>query len=476
MNRNRGLRLGLELVVLSVAVGAINLLFPRHPGFITANVNLYLLTSLLVAAYYGRYPGFLTLSLFLIILLGPLPPVLHLIYGVAVVPSQVRSELLQTGLLPFVAALVGVYIFGFIRDSGHSAQDRLLARLKRAIREKVVIGRKAQALEQANRELEERVFRQTDSLTALYSQVQNLRSYDLSKALDALLETIERFSRATSASIWEYLPDEKELRLVAHRGGEGEHRSLTKVPVAKSIEGWVVRNDMMYSVRLLSHYVNLQELDDGRNIITLPIKAGSRVWGVLNIEAMPFARYNLYTERLLEVIMALVSPALEHAVESENTLAEAEPDRHTGLPTYPQFHAILEKDLYRAEVQKGSLSVIILEIANAEDLRTEFGSEKYYTLLVRVVDELRTLTLGKAHLYHYQAEHQLALLYPNLDFDGASLSCLEILSMITSTEWTINEKPVSVDAVVGYASVGDRKQTADELLDSAEHLLEMQKV
>lgn len=476
MNRNRGLRLGLELVVLSLAVGGINLLFPQHPGFVSTNVNLYLFASLLVAAYYGRYPGFFTLSLFLVIVLGPLPPALRLIYGPAVAPPGLRQQLLHTGLLPFVAALVGVYLFGFIRDSTRSSQDRLLGRLKRTIREKVVIGRKAEALEEANRELEERVFRQTDSLTALYSQVQNLRSYDLSKALDALLETIERFSRATSASIWEYLPDEKELRLVAHRGGADEARALTKVPVAKSIEGWVVRNDMMYSVRLLSHYVNLQELDDGRNIITLPIKAGSRVWGVLNIESMPFARYNLYTERLLQVIMALVSPALEHAVESETTLAEAEPDRHTGLPTYPQFHAILEKDLYRAEVQKGSLSVIILELANAEELKSEFGSEKYYTLLVRVIDELRTLTQGKAHLYHYQAEHQLALLYPNLDFDGASLSCLEILSMVTSTEWSINEKPVSVDAVVGYASVGEKKQSVDELLDSAEHLLEMQKV
>ncbi len=476
MNRNRRLRLGIELVALSIAVGGVNLLFPQQPGFITANVNLYLLASLLVAAYYGRYPGFFTLSLFLIIILGPLPPALSLIYGPAAVPSGLRQQLLQTGLIPFVAALVGVYVFGFIRDSNRSAQDRLLGRLKQTIREKVVIGKRSEALEQANRELEERVFRQTDSLTALYSQVQNLRSYDLSTALDALLETIERFSRATSASIWEYLPDEKELRLVAHRGGTGEVRFLTKVPVGRSIEGWVVRNDMMYSVRLLSHYVNLQELDDGRNIITLPIKAGSRVWGVLNIEAMPFARYNLYTERLLEVIMALVSPALEHAVESETALAEAEPDRHTGLPTYPQFHAILEKDLYRAEVQKGSLSVIILEVANAEDLKAEFGGEKYYTLLVRVIDELRTLTHGKAHLYHYQAEHQLALLYPNLDFDGASLSCLEILSMITSTEWSINKKPVSVDAVVGYASVGDKKQSADELLDSAEHLLEMQKV
>ncbi len=476
MERRSRIRLLTELAVLALAVGAINLLFPGSPGFLLSPVNPYLIVSLVVAAYYGRYPGFFVLSCILIVILGPLPPLLAVLYPEIQDAGALRGEVLSTGLIPFATSVVGTYLFGFIRDATHAELRRIHERLRRTIREKVSLARRATALEQVNRELEERVFRQSDSLTALYSQVQNLHSYDLRKALDALLEIIEKFTQATSASVWEYSADAKELRLVAHRGGAAEGRSKTIVPAANSIEGWVVRNDIVYSVRLLSRYANLRELDDQRNIMTLPIKAGTRVWGVLSIEAMPFERYNLNTERLLQVIMALVSPALENAVENQTTLADAQMDKHTGLPTYSQFHAILEKDIYRAKLTHGHLSVVIVEIANTKDLRSQFGDEKYYALLLGLVRSLEGLAEGKAHLFHYQEDGQLALLYPNLDFDGASMSCLEILSMITTTEWTINEQSVSIDAVVGYASLGDEKQTADDLLDNAEHLLEMQKV
>lgn len=476
MDLRRRLRRPGELIILTLAIGGINLLFPQSAGFVRSPVNPYLIASLLVAAYYGRYLGFLVLSCSVAIVLGPLPPTLSALHPHTLLPRVLRASVLENGLLPLVAAIVGVYVLGLIRDANRARLDRTFDRLRRSIRAKIVLERRTKALEKVNRELEERVFRQSDSLTALYSQVQTLHSYDLRRALEALLEIIERFSHATSSSIWEYRHDDKELRLVVHKGSSADGTSETILPVGESIEGWVVRNDLMFSVRLLNRYANLEELDDGRNIMSLPIRAGTRLWGVLDIESMPFERYNLYTERLLQVIMALVSPALEKAVENESTLGDAAMDRRTGLPTYSQFHAILEKDIYRAEIERAHLSVIILEIANSDDLRTTHGDEKYFTVLLALVRSLEQIAEGKAYLFHYQQESQLVLLYPNLDFDGASLSCLEILSMITSTQWMIDEKPVSIDALVGYASLGDKKLSADELLDSAEHLLEMQKV
>lgn len=476
MEIRRRLRLWSELTILTLALGGINLLFPQSVGFLRSPINPYLIASLLVAAYYGRYPGFLVLSWSVVIVLLPLPPLMSALAPGLPAPGLLRGAVLREGLVPLAVAVVGVYVLGFIRDANSARLERTLERLRRSIREKIVLERRTKALSRVNAELEERVYRQSDSLTALYSQVQTLHSYDLRRGLQALLEIIERFARATSASVWEYRHQEKELRLVADRGTPPEGRSATVLPVGDSIEGWVVRNDLMFSVRLLNRYTNLRELDDGRNIISLPIKAGSRMWGVLDIEAMPFERYNLHTERLLQVMMALVSPALDKAVENESALGDSAMNQHTGLPTYSQFHAILEKDIYRAELARAHLSVIILEIANADDLRAAHGDQKYYAVLLSLIRSLEGLTQGTAYLFHYQEESQLALLYPNLDFDGASLSCLEILSMISSTQWTIDEQPVSIDAIVGYASLGEKRLSAEELLDAAEHLLEMQKV
>lgn len=477
MTKKARLLLWTELFLFALIIGTINVFYPQSPGFLASTLNPYLLLSFVIAAYYGRYPGFLQLTLTIAVAFGAVPEMIPVLNpGAQVVPSTARSIILGRGLVPVVVGIVGVYLFGFIRDANRHAFDRVLARLRASIRDRVRIGVRGRALEAVNRELEERVLHQSDALTTLYAQVQELYSYNLEKILDGIIETIQRFSGAESASVWLYDRDAREMRLVAQRGLSSETSAKTRLPVDNSIEGWVVRNDSLFTVRMLTRYANLQELDTGRNIITLPMTAGRQVWGALNIEQMPFERYNRYTERLLQMILSLVSPALEKAVEYESTLAVAEMDLHTGLPSYSHFHTLLERELYRTEIQKGSLSVIIVELANAQEIRGDQGDARYYALLNRVVDLIAQLAENRATLFHYKQENQLSLLFPNLDFDGASLFCLELLSAISSTEWHVEEVPLSVDVVVGYAALGEKEQSADDLLESAEQLLEMQKV
>lgn len=463
-----------ELFLFALIIGSINLLFPETPGFLSSGANPYILLCFVVSAYYGRYPGFVQLAFCAAITIAALPEAIHALdHNIG--GSSIRSQIAAQGLAPAVVGVVGVYLFGFIRDANHHAFERLRDRFRVSIRARVRLDLRATALQEVNRELEERVLHQDDALTTLYAQVQELYSYNLEKTLDRLIETIQRFSGATSASVWVLDRDAREMRLMAQRGGELAGMR-TRLPIDGSIEGWVVRNDTAFSVRLLSRYANLRELDTGRNIMTLPIMIGRQVWGVLNIEKMPFERYNRYTERLLQMILSLVAPALEKATEYESTLAVAEMDLHTGLPSYSHFHTLLEREAYRTGLQKGSLSVIIIEVTNAEDLRRDNGDEGYFGLLNRMVDLLSQLAEKRATLFRYKQENQLSVLFPNLDYDGASLFCLDFLSAITSTDWRIGEAPVSVDVVVGYAAIGEKARRADELIDSAERLLEMQKV
>ncbi|WP_455383418.1 sensor domain-containing diguanylate cyclase [Salinispira pacifica] len=477
MTKRARLLLWTELLLFALIIGTINLFFPASPGFFDTAVNPYLLLSFLIAAYYGRYPGFVQLTLTAAVVLAAVPELTPLVNpAVGVTPTASRELVLRGGLVPAAAGIIGVYLFGLIRDANRRVFDRVLGRLRASIRERVRMGTRNSALKAVNRELEERVLHQTDALTTLYAQVQELYSYNLEKTLDGIIETIQRFSGATSASVWQFYPDAREMRLVAQRGLDQETAAVTRLPVDNSIEGWVVRNDTIFSVRLLSRYANLQELDSGRNLMTLPVTSGRQVWGALNIEKMPFERYNRYTERLLQMILALVSPALEKAVEYESTLAVAEMDLHTGLPSYSHFHALLEQEFYRTGLMRGSLSVIIIELTNAADIREEQGDDRYYGLLNQLVDLLSQRAENRATLFHYKQENQLCLLFPNLDFDGASLFCLELLSSISSREWRTEEHQVTVDVVVGYAALGEKMKDADDLLQSAEGLLEMQKV
>jgi GGDEF domain-containing protein len=303
-----------------------------------------------------------------------------------------------------------------------------------------------------------------------------LYSVNLDKALETILGTVQRFSGASILSIWEAHPESKDLRMVANRGWEEGASRPTVVSVENSIEGWVARNNTTFSVKMLGQYENLRKMDRGVNIMTFPVTAGRKIWGVLNLADMPFSKYNLYTEKLITMILALAAPALERAVEYEAVVTQAEVHPVTGLPGFAQFFSLLNETLLRARQNKETLSVLILELTNFDTLSETFGRKNTLQLISQLAGQMVILSRNKANLFHYKNENQIALLYPNLDYDGASLFSLEALNGINANVWSLNEKSVNLEVMVGYASLSEEQVEAEGLLQIAENILEMQKV
>ena len=464
-----------EVTLFALAIGGLNLFFPDHPGFSHLELNPFVFMCLLVAAYYGRYAGFYAFAASILVAVFAVPAAVRLAGLVHPQAAQPLPFSSTDAMLAIVTFLM-IFVIGLIRDRFYATVRSLCDRARAGIRAKVKQQNLSGALFTVNRELEERVSRQVDTLSMLFTQVHKLYSSNLPRMLDGILETVERVSGATDCSIWEYRHDERKLLIAAQRGGENVDEIATSLPADHSIEGWVVRNNATFSVQLLAQYANLQELDGGRNILTFPVAAGRRVWGALTIGAMPFGKFNRHTQRLIEMILALVSPSLDRATEYEMTLAQAEVDMHTGLPLISQFYTLLEGELYRVRLQNGTLSVVILEVVNADEIREQHGQEGYYQILNRMIDELQRLSDNQADIFRYRTDNQLAVLYPSLDFDGASLFCLELLTAVSTTPWEVNGTAVSVDAIVGYSALDEKRQTSTELLRGAEQLLEMQKV
>jgi GGDEF domain-containing protein len=332
------------------------------------------------------------------------------------------------------------------------------------------------ALTEANQELEERISRQEDSVTSLYSQVQVLSSASLGKALGALLSMTERFVGATRCSIWQHRPEEGKLAFVSGIGWDAVEGASTLLPDEGTIEGWVVRNNTMFSVKMLLENDALARMDQGRAIITMPIAAGRRTWGVLSVEEMPFARYNLYSERLLQVIMALVGPALERAIEFESVVRQEDVNPVTGLPSFPELYAMLELELARLEMENGTLALVVLELANFPQIVDRQGREPALLLLRDLARTAEETAGGQARAFHYKADSQLAVLCPQLDADGASLFALTLLSRAADSEWKARGELVRLEVILGFGARTAPRQTAEDLIKAAENLLEMQKV
>ena len=175
------------------------------------------------------------------------------------------------------------------------------------------------------------------------------------------------------------------------------------------------------------------------------------------------------------MIINLAAPSLEKAYEYENLLASGEIDPETSLPLYGQFVSSLEKTAGSIEAYEGNLSIILLEIINYDYLMAEHGEETVHTLFPDIADQLVLVSNNRASVFHYKQRNQIGMIIPNIDRDGASLLCLEILETINADIWTADKQKLSLEAVIGFASLGGGVTKPDDLTAQAEKMLEFQK-
>ncbi len=227
---------------------------------------------------------------------------------------------------------------------------------------------------------------------------------------------------------------------------------------------------------MLLEYENLRKMDNKQNILTYPIVFSSSSWGILNIEEMPFTKYNLYVEKILSILIDLAAPEIERAVNYESIVIHKEINEYTGLPSYEQFHSLIEININKAISSNKTFSVIVVEIQNFSDLSSDFGIDKSYKLMILLMAKLNELAKNKIDFFHFKEDNQIAIYYPDIDYDGASLFCLETLGIINGSNWVINDQKIVLDAILGYSSLGHQELSVEELFIVAENLLEMQKV
>ncbi len=457
-----------ELFFLSLFLYFINWFFPENPGYFQSSLNPYYLIAALISAYYGRNYGYLSLGFSLVFILIPIIT--------EFVITTYWKTLWDLANFQIPVILILIYLLGMIHHSFVSQIKNQRLYMKKVSLDKNKLQKELSSVSSVNRELEERVLRQQDSVTALYTQVKAMHSQNLSKTLGVLISTVQKFSWAEKASIWEYEKESKQLVMVANVGWDSDDVLNTIESVDSSINGWVFRNDRIFSVRMLLEYENLSVMDNERNILTFPINLSNSIWGVLNIEAMPFPKYNLYTEKLLAILIDLAGTAIERAVDYEALIEYNEVNPDTNLPSVSQLFTFIENEIKKSSENQSVFSVIILELTEFDDLIKLYGDKRIYKLLLLMLDKLHSLSGSMVDFFHYKEKNQIAMYYPNIDYDGASLFCLESLGVINSYNWTINDNKVLLDVILGYSSVGSEDINAEDLLNLAENLIEMQKV
>ncbi|MBN2659444.1 MAG: hypothetical protein JXR86_20475 [Spirochaetales bacterium] len=459
----------LEILVLVLILFFINLFFFQdNPGFLKGQFNPYSALALLAAAYYGKFFGFLAFFLTLVVTMIPVSrdPAIFGYWRI----------LWSENNISLTFQIVGVYIFGLIRDTYTLQVNNYRSTTRKEVSEKFKYKKEVEALAAVNQELEERVLRQTEAVASLYTQIKALHSRNLTETLNVLLQTVQKFSRAVKASIWRFDNSSLKLIMTANIGWSPEDFENSILDIDESIEGWSFRNNKLFSVRMLLDYENLMKLDRKRNIFTFPISFAGHVWGVLNIEDMPFTKYNLYVEKILSIFIDLSAPEIERAVEYDSLISYDEINPHTGFPAYSQFFHIVEINIAKGETGTHNFSIVLIEILNFPELAERHGEADLWDMLKILMEELSSLSDNKIDFFHYKETNQIAIYYPDIDYDGVSMFCLEMVGLINNGKWKIRDESVNMEVILGFSSFGSQPVPPYELLAVAEHLLEMQKV
>ncbi|MBN2049914.1 MAG: diguanylate cyclase [Spirochaetales bacterium] len=466
----------LETASLSLILLAVNSFFPRDPGFTAIHFLPYGTAAVFMSVYYGRRYGLLSLACSVFCLIVPMPPILYLLYHIQYRDFQWKNLLLIL-YAPIPITLALMYLFGIVRLGYTHSIENLKTHLKTVVKQNHRLGGIVDAQTSINRELEERVSKQQESITHLYSQVQKMNSLDHQEVLRILLDTVQTFTAVKKASVWRVDEETRRYLTPERTLGWDENQDQTEmIPLDGSIEGWVFRNNSIFSVRMLLQYEHLTKLCTGKNLLTLPISVGHQVWGVLNIEDMPFEKYNLYTEQLLIIILSLAQTSLESALEYEYLIQKEEMDSLTGLPLFSQLYRYLEEKNRAAEAGRGSLSLVVLEITNMDRIVGDKGHPAAAELLKAVLERLEHLAGNRAKGFRYKNNNQFAFVFTDLDYDGLGMFCMEALSSVSEGGFVVAGSPEAVEMILGYALAGESTEEVKELFEEAERLLEMQKV
>lgn len=464
-------RIHAELIIFSSLLMVIDQFTPGNTLFYKNYYMFYWMIPLLSTIFYGNRWGLIAISYSLSTIL--LSCSLFLYRSVI----DIETALTRFSYLPISLAsvLMILYIVSIMINKYRLEITKLQERLKKISLENLHYKRAIYALETVNREYESQISRSRDSIPYLYNQLEKFNKLNSAYIVKTLLETIKIFTSVKKATIWCYDDLKNNLYLLNAIGYEGFDEIQSR-DINNSIEGFVYRNNQFFSIRKLKDYKHINLDESHSNIMTFPIIVDRQVWGVLNIEDIPFEKYNRHNEQMIQIILNLIEHPLEKALDYEEQIQSNDLDMVTGLPLYSQFYPILEGHLTRAWNHKKSLSIIIFELKNFSELSSHYDSSEILRIFIGA---LKNTFSGSSHdfmFFKYRESNQIVLLSPALDEDGVSLYLIQTYKKFANKEYSIDERIVHLDLAVGYATQNVVRYSVTTILKEAENLLIMSKL
>lgn len=463
------------LITVGIVLVINHFYFPENIGFLTLLYNPYLFVVAFFSSFYGKKSGLIAFAaagvmISAYILISDIYCTTDIFYNI--INSHAGHNFSLIVLLSFACIMVLGQIRDYLGITIRLQKDTITDMDNQIIK----LSKELEAVTIVNQEYEDRILGQQNSLISLYSTIISLNTLNLETIYPNILQAVVQFTGTQSCSLWRFNRDENSIELLSNVGWSHEYIQNTPRQFStENIMGWSARNNTLFSIKMLQKYQNLKALDNGSSIITVPITVDNQVWGVLNIEKIPFVKYNLYTEQLLLMIADLASPIIRNAIRY-SSLVHKEIDPVTGFNSISEFHAVLKEEFTNAHQNKLNLSLLLVELINANAIAEQFQTHDALLIFKEISQLVQYLSKGKVLIFQYKETFQCAAILPNMDFDGASMFCLSLIEQNSKKTYYIKGQIVNPEIVIGYSSLRPNHRSEEDLILLSENLLLMQKI
>jgi GGDEF domain-containing protein len=446
----------LEGLLGLAAIVVVNLLWYRDdPGFIQVRPHPFWVVILLIAVRYG-FKGALWTSI--------LSSATLLAFHKISQPHMSFIDLIGAQRLttPLLFIVVGI-IMGEIREVQKRRFSELNVQFSDLKRDFENLSRRFSALDKVKQELDTRIISQEHTLTTLYRAAEGLKSLEEEKIYPAMLRLVRDFISAESCSI--YLLDGNRLKRIAYLGSEGTHRGPAEAAPDEGIMGQALSRAETVSINTL---IALDEFDAyarSNILVSSPmVNSKNQVLGLLNIEKLPFLKFNPQAVRLTALLADWGSAAVENARTFQETKDKNISDDITGAFTYEYFKKRLDEEFARARRYHLPLSILVIHVVDLQMFAEKVKKDLLMVLSPVFRNKLRKTDL----LFHSGEPGTYNLLLTNTGLQGAKAVRKTMLDEINAFRFKpYPDSEALLQIRIGTVELEEDMQTGQEMLQEA---------
>ncbi len=443
-------------------ITAVNVMwFRANLGFVGISPHPYWIVVLLLSSRYGFLAG-----LFSGIVSATLAVGLSLIGRQGTTIYELWKLLLGEPLL-FIA--VGCAL-GEISQGIKSRYEALLGEHGELQNSFVQLRERYDAVIKAKQEVDTRILSQEQTLTTMHETAQALRSLSEGELYPAALDMVAKFLGAEASSIYAF--DAGRLKFKAALGELENRKRPDDLLPDEGLMGRAFTSGHVASANVLLEMYEKGVLPDTDTLIAAPlVTSGNKVLGVLNIEQLPFLKFNSQTIRMAEVFSGWCADALENALLYTDTKSKTITDDITGAYTISYMNARLVEECARARRYKTDLAMIILDILGY----VEYSESEQREILLSLSKALKTLLRNIDLLFSGDEPGRYIILMPNTPLIGAKVVGGKIVQLVGDMGSVVASVQGTLPVGMGVSAFAEASNTPELILETALADLEAKK-